>query len=364
MWAKTSGEAMCAGQLAQVPVVPGRLDAAEHAPACRPLAVPADAEAVAVRRRPRRAGSAGSGRSASARACRAAPRGGPAIPSRRASDTQLSAASRRRASRSSCGSGDSQQAFPPSWTMPSYRLAPTISVMPARLAKQAQMRDNPATVREAAKDMVWVEAATFLMGSDAFYPEERPGPARSEVGGFWIDAHPVTVAEFRRFVRATGYVTVAERPPDPADYPDADPALLVPGSLVFRPPRGPVACDDYRSWWAYVPGRVLARSPRGRAATIYGARRATPSSTSPTRTPRRTPPGPARRCRPRPSGSTPRAAASTAPRSPGATRTSRTGSDGQHAGRASSPGRTCAPTATRAPRRSARSRPTATASTT
>ena len=57
------------------------------------------------------------------------------------------------------------------------------------------------------------------------------------VDGFWIDDHQVTVGEFRRFVKATGYVTVAERPLEPADYPDADPDLLVPGSLVFRPPR-------------------------------------------------------------------------------------------------------------------------------
>ena len=78
------------------------------------------------------------------------------------------------------------------------------------------------------------------------------------VDGFWIDEHPVTVAEFRRFVKATGHVTVAERPLEPADYPDADPALLVPGSLVFRPTRGPVDLGDYRNWWALGAGRRLA----------------------------------------------------------------------------------------------------------
>ena len=71
------------------------------------------------------------------------------------------------------------------------------------------------------------------MGSEDFYPEERP-VHRVEVDGFWMDSHPVTNAEFRRFVKATGHVTVAERPPDPADYPDADPELLVPGALVFQ----------------------------------------------------------------------------------------------------------------------------------
>ncbi|WP_346179623.1 SUMF1/EgtB/PvdO family nonheme iron enzyme, partial [Streptomyces cuspidosporus] len=78
------------------------------------------------------------------------------------------------------------------------------------------------------------------MGSDlADYPEE--GPVREvAVDGFWIDETPVTTVQFRRFVKQTGYRTVAERAPDPADYPDLDPALLVPGSLVFTPTRGPV----------------------------------------------------------------------------------------------------------------------------
>ena len=91
------------------------------------------------------------------------------------------------------------------------------------------------------------------MGSEAFYPEERP-VHRVEVDGFWLDEHPVTVDDFRRFVSGTGYVTVAERPLDPAQYPGADPELLVPGSLVFRKTTGPVDLRDYRNWWEYVPG--------------------------------------------------------------------------------------------------------------
>jgi len=76
-------------------------------------------------------------------------------------------------------------------------------------------------------------------------------------------------ADFRRFVRATGYVTVAERPLDPADYPDADPELLVPGSLVFRKTSGRVNLDDVRSWWEYVPGAYWKR-PGGPGTTING----------------------------------------------------------------------------------------------
>ncbi len=112
--------------------------------------------------------------------------------------------------------------------------------------------------------MAWIPGGTFRMGSADFYPEERP-VHRVTVDGFWMDRHPVTAKEFDRFVAATGYVTVAERPLVPADYPDADPALLVPGSLVFQPTRGPVDLSDYRNWWAYVPGACWRR-PQGPAA--------------------------------------------------------------------------------------------------
>ncbi len=120
----------------------------------------------------------------------------------------------------------------------------------------------------STKDMAWIGGGSFQMGSDQFYPEERP-IHEVAVDGFWIDVHQVTVAEFRRFVKATGHVTVAERPLDPADYPEADPELLVPGSLVFQRTRGPVNLDDYRNWWAYVPGASW-RHPEGPASTLDG----------------------------------------------------------------------------------------------
>src|SRR3712207_5556020 len=82
-------------------------------------------------------------------------------------------------------------------------------------------------------DMAWVPGGTFAMGAEGFYDEERP-VHQVTVDGFWMDEHPVTVGEFRRFVKATGYVTVAERALDPEQYPGADPDLLVPGSLVFH----------------------------------------------------------------------------------------------------------------------------------
>jgi sulfatase modifying factor 1 len=116
--------------------------------------------------------------------------------------------------------------------------------------------------------MRWIPSNTFLMGSEDFYPEERP-VHRVAVDGFWIDERPVTGGEFRRFVRETGYVSFCERPLDPTDYPDADPKLLVPGSLVFRKTAGPVDLRDYRNWWEYVPGAYWKR-PEGPGSTING----------------------------------------------------------------------------------------------
>ncbi|HET8742082.1 MAG TPA: formylglycine-generating enzyme family protein [Gaiella sp.] len=116
--------------------------------------------------------------------------------------------------------------------------------------------------------MRWVPGGTFAMGSEDFYPEERP-VHRVAVDGFWMDEHPVTAAEFRRFVRETKYATVAERPLDPVHYPGADPELLVPGSLVFRATSGPVSLDDYRNWWVYVPGAFWKR-PGGKGTTVNG----------------------------------------------------------------------------------------------
>ena len=106
------------------------------------------------------------------------------------------------------------------------------------------------------------------MGSAAFYPEERPVHDVT-VEGFWMDELPVTVGAFRRFVKATGHVTTAEEPPDPADYPDADPALMVPGSGVFRMPPGPVSLDDVSGWWHWVPGADW-RHPEGPGSTLDG----------------------------------------------------------------------------------------------
>jgi len=117
-------------------------------------------------------------------------------------------------------------------------------------------------------DMVRVPGGTFLMGSEAFYLEERP-VHRVTVDGFWIDRTTVTNEQFQRFVEATGYVTFAERPPKAEDYPGALPELLVPGSLVFQKPPGRVDMENIGNWWAYVPGADW-RHPEGPGSSLDG----------------------------------------------------------------------------------------------
>ena len=124
---------------------------------------------------------------------------------------------------------------------------------------------HPAAT-EPTTGMIPVPGGVFTMGSDRHYPEERPA-RRVRVDGFWIAPHPVTNEQFARFQEATGYVTVAERPLNPADYPGAPPEHLAPGSMVFLPPPGPVRHDDTAQWWAWVPGASW-RKPLGPGSSI------------------------------------------------------------------------------------------------
>lgn len=126
---------------------------------------------------------------------------------------------------------------------------------------------NNATAA-ARKGMVRLSGGTFAMGSRDFFPEEQPVHDVT-VAPFWIDTHPVTNADFHRFVRDTGYVTVAERDLDPDDFPGAAPADLVPGALVFQQAKGPVPLDDWRHWWDYVPGANW-RNPGGPGTNLDG----------------------------------------------------------------------------------------------
>jgi formylglycine-generating enzyme len=105
-----------------------------------------------------------------------------------------------------------------------------------------------------AQHMVWIPGGKFLMGSeDPAFADAQP-LHEVEIDGFWMDEHEVTNAEFAAFVKATGYVTVAERPLDPKDFPGVPVDVLVPGSTVFTPPSGKVRLNNILQWWSYIPG--------------------------------------------------------------------------------------------------------------
>ena len=101
--------------------------------------------------------------------------------------------------------------------------------------------------------MRFIDGGSFTMGSEAFYPEERP-LRKVAVDGFWIDETPVTNRAFARFVEATGHTTVAEISPDPKDYPGLLPELAQAGSLVFNKTAGPVPLTDFSHWWSFTLG--------------------------------------------------------------------------------------------------------------
>ena len=139
---------------------------------------------------------------------------------------------------------------------------------------------NPKAVSpaDATGGMVWVPAGEFTMGTDEAesMPNERPAH-RVRLDGYWIDETPVTNAQFRKFVEATGYLTTAERPVDweeikkqvPPGTPRPPDEMLQPGSLVFTPPDHPVDLRDLSQWWAWTGGASW-KHPQGPASTIDG----------------------------------------------------------------------------------------------
>jgi formylglycine-generating enzyme len=126
--------------------------------------------------------------------------------------------------------------------------------------------------------MRWIPPGEFTMGTDDpnSMPNERPSH-RVHLEGFWIDETPVTNGQFAKFMKATRYVTTAERKPDweelkkqlPRGTPKPDAAMLVPGSLVYTPPSQPVPLDDMANWWRWVPGASWSH-PEGPGTDIRG----------------------------------------------------------------------------------------------
>ncbi|UFH56169.1 formylglycine-generating enzyme family protein [Spirosoma sp. KNUC1025] len=121
--------------------------------------------------------------------------------------------------------------------------------------------------RSETAEMVLIQGGNFQMGA-ADFPDARPIHGVT-VNSFWMDRHEVTNAQFAAFVKATGYVTVAERPLNPADFPGVPADKLVPGSAVFTPPTQAVSLQNPVQWWQYVAGTNW-RHPLGPKSSIVG----------------------------------------------------------------------------------------------
>lgn len=128
------------------------------------------------------------------------------------------------------------------------------------------MREAPTEA--PFEGMVWIPGSAFRMGSEVHYAEEAPAHEVT-TDGFWMDSCAVTNRDFQKFVDATDYVTVAERFPDPDDFPEAPPENIVAGSLVFRKTPGPVDLRHLSQWWVWTPGASW-RHPEGPASSIAG----------------------------------------------------------------------------------------------
>ena len=177
------------------------------------------------------------------------------------------------------------------------RLLPSTAVLTLVLALSAHAVDSVASAAKetwsfaptianswkppspAPEGMVWIPGGEFSMGSEGKCDGKSCcSPAtvadalpihRVYVDGFWMDATDVTNAEFEKFVQATGYITIAERPPTEEEFPTAPPENLVAGSVVFTPTSVPVSLDDPYQWWSYVRGADW-RHPTGPQSSIKG----------------------------------------------------------------------------------------------
>ena len=179
----------------------------------------------------------------------------------------------------------------PWFALLAFTLAAAVWVVKSRTTAKAPVAADPLpagfreTVANSAKPpgaipdgMVWIPGGEFSMGSDDptsslcggkdAMPDARP-IHRVYVDGFWMDRTEVTNGQFAEFVKATGYVTVAEEKPRAEDFPGAPPENLVPGGVVFTPPESAVPLDNHFQWWSYIPGANW-RHPTGPASDLAG----------------------------------------------------------------------------------------------
>lgn len=141
------------------------------------------------------------------------------------------------------------------------------ATIPSRFSSLKQDSSTTRMVGIDQAEMVKINGGTFEMGSTSF--QDAQPLHQVTVQSFYMDVHEVTNAQYEAFVKATGYKTVAERPLNPKDFPGADPALLVPGSAVFKAPQQVQGLQNHLQWWEYVPDANW-RHPEGPNSSIKG----------------------------------------------------------------------------------------------
>ncbi len=155
--------------------------------------------------------------------------------------------------------------------------------MPEPPKRMPTEEERGAPAAPAPREMVWIPGEEFSMGAAepvgvdrndvAMHATDDARPIhRVYVEGFFMDRTDVTNAQFAAFVKATGYVTVAERTPRAEDFPGAPLENLVAGSVVFSPPPAPVTLDNHLRWWSYVTGANW-QHPLGPTSSIAGKER-------------------------------------------------------------------------------------------
>ncbi|MES2465453.1 MAG: formylglycine-generating enzyme family protein [Armatimonadota bacterium] len=152
------------------------------------------------------------------------------------------------------------------WAVPAAALALTAVSVCLPVVRPAAVR---ATLSTAPSGMITIPAGQFTMGSDYGMFEDAQPLHKVTLDRFYLDRNLVTNAQFARFVKATGYQTVAERKLDPKLFPGVPADKLVPGSVVFVPPPKEVPLDDVSQWWRYVPGASW-RHPEGPKSDLRG----------------------------------------------------------------------------------------------
>ncbi len=145
----------------------------------------------------------------------------------------------------------------------------TAIVPSASPASTPALSNKTAAPGPAPEGMVWIPGGEFWMGSDEpDFKDARPWH-RAYVDGFWMDKTEVTNEQFEKFVKATGYVTIAERTPTRDEFPTAPQENLVAGSVVFMPPDHAVPLNNHYQWWSYVKGANW-RHPTGPDSDLKG----------------------------------------------------------------------------------------------